>query len=115
MRATRVIVECTILFVVISFLLFLLFVYVSRRGSSEGSKVNQCIANLKQIQGATEQWALENHKTNGEPVTIWDISGSDTNYIKALINRDFKCPLGGTYKITTVDKNPTCTIPGHTM
>ena len=76
---------------------------------------NHCIANLKQIQIVIELWALEKGKTNREPVTITDISGSSSKFIKGLINRDITCPKGGIYKLTTVDKNPTCTYPGHTL
>ena len=77
---------------------------------------NSCIANLKQIQGAIEQWALENKFTNtAERVTATDISGSPTNFLTGLINKDLKCPAGGTYSMTTVGEEPRCSVAGHTL
>ena len=87
------------------------FVKVSRTPST-----NACFANLKQIQGAIEQWALENKITNAtQSVTVSDISGSQTNYIKQLINQELKCPAGGTYSLTTVGEDPRCSVVGHTL
>lgn len=74
--------------------------------------MNSCIANLKQIQGSVEQWALENKKEAGSAVTLTDISGDATKHIKAAINSDIKCPSGGTYVIATVGANPTCSTGG---
>ena len=74
--------------------------------------LNACIANLKQMQGAIEKWALENKKTDGSAVALSDISGDAAKHIKGIINVDIKCPSGGTYVITTVDANPTCSMGG---
>ena len=80
------------------------------------AQTNACIANLKQIQGAIEQWALENKKAAGSAVGLTDISGSSTTHIKGAINTDVKCPGGGTYATTTVDANPTCSLGApHTL
>ncbi len=76
------------------------------------AQTNACIANLKQIQGAIEQWALENKKAAGSAVATTDISGDATKHIKGVINTDIKCPSGGTYATTTVDANPSCTTGG---
>ena len=76
------------------------------------AQTNACIANLKQIQGAIEQWALENKKAAGSAVGVTDISGSSTKHIKGAINTDVKCPGGGTYATTTVDANPSCSLAG---
>ena len=74
------------------------------------AQANACIENLKRIQGAIEQWALENKKAAGSAVTPADISGSATKHLKGVINTDIKCPGGGTYATTTVDENPSCTV-----
>ena len=79
------------------------------------AQLNACIANLKQIQGAVEQWALEQKKAPTANVTITDISGNATNFLKGAINSAISCPAGGTYAVTTVAANPTCTIAGHTI
>jgi prepilin-type N-terminal cleavage/methylation domain-containing protein len=79
------------------------------------AQTNACLANLKQIQGAIETWALENKKGPAAAVTIADISGDATKHIKSLINTDLKCPAGGTYAVTTVADNPTCDVDGHSL
>ncbi len=79
------------------------------------AQTNACIANLKQIQGAIEQWALETKKGPTSAVTLTDISGSSSNYIKQAVNTELKCPASGTYAVTTVAVNPTCTVAAHTL
>ena len=69
---------------------------------------NDCINNLRQIDGAIQQWALENKKTVNDVVTAKDIAP----YLK---DGGPKCPAGGTYKLSTVAAVPTCTIPGHAL
>src|SRR5438132_215718 len=36
------------------------------------SAMNACINNLRQIDAAKQQWALENNKTNLDEVVLWD-------------------------------------------
>lgn len=77
---------------------------------------NACIANLKQLQGAIEQWALESKITNlAHRVTVTDISGGADKYIRQSINSELKCPAGGTYSVTTVGEEPRCSVAGHTL
>ena len=62
-----------------------------------------CIDNLRQIDGAINEWALEKGKTKGTVVSESDI----TNYIK--LNRYGKippCPSGGKYTYGKVGDNP---------
>jgi prepilin-type N-terminal cleavage/methylation domain-containing protein len=72
---------------------------------------NACINNLRQIDGAKEQWALENKKS----------AGTDTASATAAINEYIKgqttpkCPAGGTYTYNAVDTAPTCGIDGHSL
>src|SRR5262249_49091096 len=66
---------------------------------------NACIQNMRQIDGAIQQWALDLKKDAGQPVTY--------NDIKSYLKNDVSCPSGGTtfedsYTITTVDASPTC-------
>jgi len=76
-----------------------------------------CINNLRQIDGAKNEWALLNHKTNGEEVTETDIKP----YI--LLDRAGKiphCPVGGNYNIGRVGDTPTCSLgatvtPAHVL
>ena len=76
---------------------------------------NACIANLKQIQGAVEQWALENKLTATNHVSLKTIGGGSDKYIKQAINTELKCPAGGTYSVTTVGEEPRCSVAGHTL
>ncbi|MCL5098828.1 MAG: prepilin-type N-terminal cleavage/methylation domain-containing protein [Candidatus Omnitrophica bacterium] len=76
------------------------------------AQTNTCIANLKQIEGAVQQWALEEKKPAGAAVTLTDISGDATKQLKGAINTDINCPAGGTYAVTTVDALPTCSVGG---
>jgi hypothetical protein len=73
---------------------------------------NACINNLRQIDAAKQQWALENGKKTGDAVTEADIKP----YIKLDADGNLpKCPAGGTYTIGKVGENPTCSIPGHEL
>ena len=65
---------------------------------------NACIANLRQIESAKEQWALEHKKRPGDAVES-----------RALL-RYFKngqaplCPRGGRYSFNAVGTEPTCSL-----
>ena len=70
---------------------------------------NACINNLRQIDAAKNEWALEKGKTGGDVPAIADL----TPYFK---NGKFPiCPAGGTYTIGAVSNAPTCSIPSHKM
>ena len=70
---------------------------------------NACINNLRQIDAAKNQFALENKKTNGDLVTEADIKA----YLPGGVLP--KCPAGGKYTIGKVGENPTCSIDGHVL
>jgi prepilin-type N-terminal cleavage/methylation domain-containing protein len=69
------------------------------------SQKNACIANLKQIEGAKANWALENKKQNTDTPGVADLYGT-TAYIRI----EPLCPGGGTYNINTVSDIPTCSL-----
>jgi len=69
---------------------------------------NACINNLRQIDGATQQWALENRKDATARVTMADI-------LPYLRNKPPICPANGTYTLSTVSSLPTCSVPGHML
>ena len=81
------------------------------------SQANACINNLRQIDAAKNEWALENNKTNGTPVTEADIK----TYIKLDASGNLpRCPAGGTYTIGPVGELPTCSLgttvsPAHVL
>ena len=74
------------------------------------SQTNACIANLKQIEGAKANWALENKKTSAATPGASDLYGA-----AAYIARTPACPGGGVYTIGAVDTAPTCNIALHVL
>jgi chromosome segregation ATPase len=73
---------------------------------------NACINNLRQIDGAKNEWALENNKTDGAVPAEQDLFP----YLHLLEGQTFPvCPSGGTYTIGAIGVNPTCSIPGHVL
>jgi hypothetical protein len=68
------------------------------------SAANACINNLRQIDAAKNEWALDKGKTNGCAVTETDI----TPYL-AHGNLP-KCPAGGSYIIGRVGEDPKCSV-----
>jgi competence protein ComGC len=75
----------------------------------ETAQMNACINNLRQIDAAKQEWALENKKKGTDTPTQADVA----HFLK---NGQFPvCPKGGTYTIGPVDEPPTCSIPGHQL
>jgi prepilin-type N-terminal cleavage/methylation domain-containing protein len=72
----------------------------------ESSRRNSCIANLKQIDSAKEQWAMDTKAATGATVNMSDIAGT---YMKGAATGPV-CPGGGTYTVNTVGTNPTCSL-----
>jgi prepilin-type N-terminal cleavage/methylation domain-containing protein len=75
---------------------------------------NSCIANLKQIDGAVQQWSLENRKVATDTYAL-----TDTSLLEFLKGSLLPvCPGGGTYSAgATVSAIPTCNLSadGHTL
>jgi hypothetical protein len=72
------------------------------------SSYNACINNLRQIDAAAQEFALEKGKTNGDVVNY---PNDLTPYIK--LNTEGKippCPQGGIYSIKKVSDTPTCSL-----
>ena len=78
------------------------------------SQQNSCINNLRQIDGAKDQWAIENNKIAGDTV----IGDNVKEYIKG--NAVPTCPVQSkSYIINAVGSAPTCqnvsTFTGHKL
>jgi hypothetical protein len=73
------------------------------------SMENACINNLRQIDAAKKEWALENGKSGGDVPTAADLKP----YFKD--GKFPTCPAGGIYTIGAVSNAPTCSIPGHAL
>jgi prepilin-type N-terminal cleavage/methylation domain-containing protein len=79
--------------------------FVKARGTAQK---NACIRNLREIDGAKEQWALESKKSAGSAID----EGQVNSYIKG---GGPSCPGGGSYTYGNVDTDPACSIAGHTL
>jgi len=77
--------------------------------SAEAQQRNACINNLRQIDAAKQQWALENKKAADAVPTVQDLSPYFKDGILPV------CPSGGTYTIGIVGEVPTCSVPGHAL
>ncbi|HSY17042.1 MAG TPA: type II secretion system protein [Candidatus Acidoferrales bacterium] len=72
------------------------------------SQANACINNLRQIDAAANQFALEKGKTTGSAITL---TTDLTPYIKLnSANLIPPCPAGGTYTEAAVGTAPTCSL-----
>src|SRR6266487_2113970 len=65
------------------------------------AQINACINNLRRIDGAKQQWALEKQKQPTDTPTESDLAP----YLKDA--QMLKCPAGGDYKINSVSEQPT--------
>lgn len=67
-----------------------------------------CVANLKQIDGAKEQWALEMGKTTNDLPTWNDLIGTDK-----FIKNTLSCPAEGKYSLNPIGQYPACSEGGQ--
>ena len=69
------------------------------------AKMNACINNLRQIDGAVQTWALETKQADNTQVEF--------DQIKGYLRNQVVCPSGGrtfadSYHLGTVQEKPTC-------
>ena len=69
------------------------------------AQMNACISNLRQVDGAIQQWALDTKQGDTATVNAADV----LPYLKNAV----VCPSGGktfadSYSVTTVQARPTC-------
>jgi prepilin-type N-terminal cleavage/methylation domain-containing protein len=82
------------------------------------SQANACINNLRQIDAAANQWALENKATTGQTFTL---TTDLTPYIKLNSSSLIPgCPANGTYSDPSVGAQPKCSLgstvtPAHIL
>jgi hypothetical protein len=68
-----------------------------------------CINNLRQIDGATQQWALEKRKGTNDIPSALDIS-------PYIFHQEIpKCPVGGVYTLGPVGGSPRCSVIAHVL
>jgi chromosome segregation ATPase len=81
----------------------------AQQAEAEAGERNACINNLRQIDAAKQQWALEKNKTPEAIPTVQDL----LPYLKDGVFP--VCPSGGTYTLNAVGELPSCSIPGHVL
>lgn len=88
----------------------------SRRAAPIADPVNKeaCINNLRIMDAAKEQAAMENGWSSGTPVAY---KSENENSVLAYVKGNTKpvCPAGGRVTWNAVGQDPTCSVPGHTL
>jgi prepilin-type N-terminal cleavage/methylation domain-containing protein len=80
------------------------------------AQTNACINNLRQIDGAKQQWALEQKKASTDTPGAADLQGYlGRGTVGAQLDVDIKCPANGTYVGTIGDCGtaPKCSLGGQ--
>lgn len=70
---------------------------------------NACINNLRELDAAKAQWALDKEKTAADVPTAQDL----LPYLRDGIFP--ACPDGGTYYLNNLETLPACTVQGHVL
>jgi len=78
--------------------------FVKARQTSQN---NACINNLRMIDAAKQQWAVENRRSDSDTPTRADLEP----YLRK--NQFPACPAGGTYTVGRVGEPPECSVAGH--
>ena len=74
------------------------------------SAQNLCISNLRHIDDAKAQWAMDTRKGLGVQPHDKDLFGP-----MLYIRTKPQCPAGGQYDLGKVKEPPTCTVAGHVL
>ena len=75
------------------------------------SQKNACINNLRQLDGAKQQWALENKQTSAATPA----SAAVQPYLgRGSAGTYPTCPANGTYTLNNVSTAPSCSLSGGT-
>jgi len=67
-----------------------------------------CINNLRKIDGAKAQWAMECRKSSADVPSDTDLFG-----VARYMRTKPTCPSHGSYQLESVGQPPDCTEPGH--
>jgi hypothetical protein len=77
--------------------------------AAAAAQLNTCINNLRLIEAAKQQWALDNSKTDDDIPNALELLPYFRDDVFPA------CPAGGTYTINAVSVLPTCSAPGHML
>ncbi|HEY1171227.1 MAG TPA: hypothetical protein VGH19_07675 [Verrucomicrobiae bacterium] len=79
----------------------------SMRSARPQAQRNACLANVKQLTMAAEQWSKENNKVAGDKIDVV----AAVAYLKG--GHMPVCSRGGFYSFSVVGKSPECSLPEH--
>lgn len=96
-------IEIMIVVLIISVLLAIAIPNFMR--ARETSRAKSCCSNLRQIETAKEQWAMDNKASDGDSVTMEEL-------VPDYIKQEPTCPSGGTYTVNPIGTNAECSIGG---
>ena len=74
------------------------------------ARQSSCIHNMKEIETAKEQWAMDTKRNNGDSAAFTDLVGP-TLYLKSAPS----CPSAGTYTVNPIGTVPACDVSGHSL
>jgi Tfp pilus assembly protein PilE len=78
------------------------------------SQTKGCINNLRIIDAAKEQAAMEYGWIDAQAIAAG--SAEETNVLSYVKGNDIPdCPASGTYTFYQISKDPECTVTGHTL
>ena len=80
----------------------------------ETARAKNCLANLKEISAAKEQWVMDFRKNADDTPSKDNLTAEGAESGKYL-KKWPSCPGGGDYTIDSIGNPPTCTIEGHTL
>ncbi|HTB84885.1 MAG TPA: hypothetical protein VK742_14605 [Candidatus Sulfotelmatobacter sp.] len=105
-------------FILVPLLMPMFFKALPSENNRKTYPYNICISQLRFIDAAAQQFALEHSFTNGAPINFPD---DLTPYIKLNnVGKIPPCPSGGIYQISKVGEKPTCSLgttvtPAHVL
>lgn len=73
----------------------------------ESSRSKSCQGNMRQVETAKEQWAMDTKAASTATPTASDLV---TEYMKGTDNTLPTCPSNGTYTIGSMSTRPTCSV-----
>ena len=76
----------------------------------EHTQQTACILNLKAIEGAKANWALDHKRGSTDTPTDADLFG-----VISYIRDKPACPASGSYTLDQVDAKPACSVAAHTL
>lgn len=79
------------------------------QGQQQVQSLNECINNLRQIDAAKQQWALENRKPVEAIPTAQDVAPYFRDQTLPV------CPAAGKYALNGLTNAPTCSVAGHAI